>query len=251
MATAFVFTHARHASEAATLEAMRRDLLQRGRARFKSVLREEAQLRNGATTRKPVLAQLPFKPRPLRGCALAHGLAACVHRHAAPPLSRPHRAPDARAHAVCLLALRRSLTKPLHGDAAPLQLAAPAPPGEGAAPKAPSRYMIHPLNRWKLYWDWWLLLLARRASSHHRCTRSALFDTPCRVAPPQVLYSAVMVPWSVSFQPSSCGDAAANSAGGACASATITARFVLPRRLRAPCLGRLRCSADVMRGAGA
>ena len=73
---------------------------------------------------------------------------------------------------MCLLALRRSLTKPLHGDAAPAQLAAPARPGEGAAPKAPSRYMIHPLNRWKLYWDWWLLLLARCALLRH--TRRAL-----------------------------------------------------------------------------
>jgi hypothetical protein len=69
MATAFVFTHARHASEAATLEAMRRDLLQRGRARFKSVLREEAQLRGAVPPHRPALAPLPFKARPLRGCA--------------------------------------------------------------------------------------------------------------------------------------------------------------------------------------
>jgi hypothetical protein len=52
--------------------------------------------------------------------------------------------------------------------------------------------------------------------------------TPCRAVLFQVLYSAVMVPWSVSFQPSSCGDASANSAGGACASATLTARRAHP-----------------------
>jgi hypothetical protein len=73
MASAFVFTHARRTSEAATLEALRRDLLQRGRARYNSVLRKEAALRGDAgaaaapnSTARPGASTV--KLRPLRGC---------------------------------------------------------------------------------------------------------------------------------------------------------------------------------------
>jgi len=44
-AHAFVFTHARRASEAVAMDAMRSSLLERGR-KGKSVLREEASTRN-------------------------------------------------------------------------------------------------------------------------------------------------------------------------------------------------------------
>jgi hypothetical protein len=105
MATAFVFTHARHASEAATLEAMRRDLLQRGRARFKSVLREEAKLRGAAPAQRPALAPLPFKARPLRGCAaLSTHDAADSPLHPEVPFLRAFCGSDARAACACPLA---------------------------------------------------------------------------------------------------------------------------------------------------
>jgi hypothetical protein len=176
MATAFVFTHARHASEAATLEAMRRDLLQRGRARFKSVLREEAQLRGAVPPHRPTaLAPLPFKARPLRGCATAVLCRlACLVYPASAAFAPPNRPADAHDGPRVRSRPDRSLTRPLAVDAPPTEPAAPTAPGASTSPEAPSRFMVHPLTRWKLWWDSWLLILVRcplaRAPSAQRAS---------------------------------------------------------------------------------
>jgi hypothetical protein len=90
MASAFVFTHARRASEAQALEALRRDLLERGRARFKSVLRAEAALRDKAASgggdsgsgvggvAAPAGTPSAARLRPLRGCAPARPARCCT-----------------------------------------------------------------------------------------------------------------------------------------------------------------------------
>jgi|APGre2960657444_1045066.scaffolds.fasta_scaffold00626_11 hypothetical protein len=58
MATAFVFTHARRASESAAHESLRNSLLQRGK-RSKSILREEAALRVRAGGQRSVRCVRP------------------------------------------------------------------------------------------------------------------------------------------------------------------------------------------------
>jgi hypothetical protein len=52
--------------------------------------------------------------------------------------------------------------------------------------------MIHPLNKTKLCWDWVIIALVRHLPC---CLACACADALLL----QVLYSAVMVPWSISF----------------------------------------------------
>jgi hypothetical protein len=109
MASAFVFTHARRASEAQALEALRRDLLERGRARFKSVLRAEAALRDkaagagsgsgasGGGAAQPAGTPSAARLRPLRGCVARWPDALMQTRHCAP---RARNSRALRAHAT-------------------------------------------------------------------------------------------------------------------------------------------------------
>ena len=88
--------------------------------------------------------------------------------------------------------------------------------------------MIHPLNRWKLAWDWAIILFVR--------PRHALLVSHQPNASPrgaQVLYSAAMVPWSIAFTlHESCAPSGAVHDG--CIPEAIKARDRAPLRAGAP-----------------